>query len=146
MVVTEVALLDVLGDGVVLLLGGDLHLGLGHLGDLDDHVVSPVALEGDVVPGAEGGTVLSLEVETEGLGGGLAGLLGGDRVEGGGEGAGGEASGGGGEGRGSGGGGGGGDGEEGGDGGELHGGTEIGGKNQAKSEARVTYFFRVELR
>lgn len=130
MVVTEVALLDVLGDGVVLLLGGDLHLGLGHLGDLDDHVVSPVALEGDVVPGAEGGTVLTLEVETEGLGGGLAGLLGGDRVEGGGERAGGEASGGGGEGRGS--GGGGGDGEEGGDGGELHGGTDQASKKVAE--------------
>mmetsp|Transcript_16723 Transcript_16723/g.48018 ORF Transcript_16723/g.48018 Transcript_16723/m.48018 type:complete len:323 (-) Transcript_16723:7-975(-) len=120
-VVAEVALLDVLGNGVVGLLGGDLHLGLGHLGDLDDHVVAAVPLEGDVVPGADGGAVLSLEVEAEGLGGGLAGLLDGDRVEGGGQGTGGEAAGGG-EGRRS--GGGGGDSEDGGDGRELHGGTD----------------------
>jgi hypothetical protein len=130
-VVAKIALLDVLGDGVVGFLCGDLHLGLGHLGNLNDHVVPAVPLEGDVVPGADGGTILALEVEAEGLGGGLSGLLGGDRVEGGGQGAGGEAADGGGEGRGS--GGGGGDGEEGGDGGELHGGTvQIGGSNTNK--------------
>ena len=117
MVVAEVALLDILGDGVVGLLGGDLHLGLGHLGDLDDHVVAAVALEGDVVPGADGGTALALEVEAEGFRGVLAGLLGGDRVEGGGQGTGRGAARGG-EGRGS--GGGGSESEEGGDGGEAH--------------------------
>ena len=117
MVVAEVALLDILGDGVVGLLGGDLHLGLGHLGDLDDHVVAAVALEGDVVPVADGGTALALEVEAEGFRGVLAGLLGDDRVEGGGQGTGRGAARGG-EGRGS--SGGGGESEEGGDGGEAH--------------------------
>lgn len=116
-VVAEVALLDILGDGVVGLLGGDLHLGLGHLGDLNDHVVAAVALEGDVVPGADGGTALALEVEAEGFRGVLAGLLGDDRVEGGGQGTGRGAARGG-EGRGS--SGGGGESEEGGDGGEAH--------------------------
>ena len=54
--VAEAALLDVLLDGVEGLLLGDLHLGVGPAGDLDDHVEDPVVLvgeEGDVVEGRD---------------------------------------------------------------------------------------------
>lgn len=51
----ELALLDVLGDGVGCLLGGHLHLGLGHLGDLGQQVVQAVpSLQGNVMPWGHG--------------------------------------------------------------------------------------------
>jgi hypothetical protein len=53
-VVSELALLDVLSDRVGGLLGGDFHFGLGVLGDLDDGVVVLARLQGDVVPGGDG--------------------------------------------------------------------------------------------
>ena len=42
----EAALLDVLLDGVEGLLLGDLHLGVGPAGDLDDHVQDAIVLVG----------------------------------------------------------------------------------------------------
>lgn len=50
----ELALLDILLDGVEGFLLGDLHLGVGPAGDLDDHVEDTSILvgeQGDVVPG-----------------------------------------------------------------------------------------------
>lgn len=75
-VVAELALLDVLGDGVGRLLGGNLHLGLGVLGDFSQHVVdSSLSSEREVVPG---GDLLAagLEVEAVALGADLAADLG----------------------------------------------------------------------
>ena len=57
----ETALLDVLLDGVEGLLLGDLHLGVGPAGDLDDHVQDAIGLvgeEGDVVEGRDDAAVL----------------------------------------------------------------------------------------
>ena len=56
MVITKDSLLDVLGDRVVLFLGGNLHLGLGHLRDFDNHVVGSLglSLKRDVVPWGDG--------------------------------------------------------------------------------------------
>ena len=59
--VAEAALLDVLLDGVKGLLFGDLHLGVGPAGDLDDHVQDAVVLvreERDVVEGRDDAAVL----------------------------------------------------------------------------------------
>ena len=75
-VIAELPLLDVLGDGVVRFLRRDLHLRLGHLGDLDHGVVRALGrrrLEGDVVPGGDrriGGSPLPAggEGESEGFG------------------------------------------------------------------------------
>mmetsp|Transcript_24469 Transcript_24469/g.50376 ORF Transcript_24469/g.50376 Transcript_24469/m.50376 type:complete len:255 (+) Transcript_24469:389-1153(+) len=95
-VVAKFSLFDILGDGVVFLLGGHLHFGFGHLGDFDDGVVGSLrgAVEGDVVPGGDGG-VAGGEGEAEGLGGFFAGGGGDVGVEdGGGERAGGEGGGG----------------------------------------------------
>mmetsp|Transcript_27018 Transcript_27018/g.46077 ORF Transcript_27018/g.46077 Transcript_27018/m.46077 type:complete len:267 (-) Transcript_27018:55-855(-) len=81
-VIPEDSLLDVLRDGVVGFFGGDLHLGLGHFGDFNDGIVGSIrgSLEGDVVPGGDGGIAL-VEGKTEGFGGGLAGGGGGVAVE-----------------------------------------------------------------
>jgi len=76
-VITKVSLLDVLSDGVGLLLGSDLHLRLGHLRDLYNHVVSLLPLKRDVMPWGDL-LVSFLEVKTEGLGSGLSSLLGGN--------------------------------------------------------------------
>ena len=76
----EAALLDVLLDGVEGLLLGDLHLGVGPAGDLDDHVQDAIVLvgeEGDVVPGRDDAPVL-LEVHAVLCRGGLAGWSGRD--------------------------------------------------------------------
>jgi hypothetical protein len=55
LITAEFALLDVLGDGVGGFLGGNLHLGLGHLGDLGDEVVQAAArLQRHVVPRRHG--------------------------------------------------------------------------------------------
>ena len=54
--VAQTALLDILLDGVEGLLLGDLHLGVGPAGDLNNHVEDPVVLvgeEGDVVEGRD---------------------------------------------------------------------------------------------
>ncbi len=45
--VAQAALLDVLLDGIERLLLGDLHLGVGPAGDLDDHVEDAIALIGE---------------------------------------------------------------------------------------------------
>lgn len=45
--VTETTLLDILLDGVECLLFGDLHLGVGPSGNLDDHVEDTVVLVGE---------------------------------------------------------------------------------------------------
>ena len=58
---TQTALLDVLLDGVERFLLGDLELGVGPAGDLDNHVQDAIALvgkEGDVVEGGDDGSVL----------------------------------------------------------------------------------------
>lgn len=52
----ELALLDVLFDGVEKLLLGDLHLAIGPSWDLNDHVqdgLLVVGIEGDVVEGRD---------------------------------------------------------------------------------------------
>ena len=59
--VAQLALFDVLFDGVKGLLLGDLHLGVGPAGDLDDHVENTIVLvgkEGDVVEGRHDSTIL----------------------------------------------------------------------------------------
>mmetsp|Transcript_23214 Transcript_23214/g.34623 ORF Transcript_23214/g.34623 Transcript_23214/m.34623 type:complete len:232 (-) Transcript_23214:251-946(-) len=85
-VVPELSLLDVLGDRVVLLLGGNLHLSLGVLGNLYNHVVcSVLSLEGNVVPGGDYG-IVGLETEAVGLSLGLSCYLGAVGVEDGGNG------------------------------------------------------------
>lgn len=53
---SEFALLDILLDGVEGLLLGDLHLGVGPSGDLDDHVqdaIVEICEERDVVEGRD---------------------------------------------------------------------------------------------
>ena len=53
--IAQLALLDVLFDGIEGLLLGDLHLGVGPTRNLDDHVedvLVDVGEEGDVVEGA----------------------------------------------------------------------------------------------
>mmetsp|Transcript_4872 Transcript_4872/g.3111 ORF Transcript_4872/g.3111 Transcript_4872/m.3111 type:complete len:232 (-) Transcript_4872:72-767(-) len=85
-VVPELSLLDVLGDRVVLLLGGNLHLSLGVLGNLYNHVVcSVLSLEGNVVPGGDHG-IVGLETEAVGLSLGLSCYLSAVGVEDGGNG------------------------------------------------------------
>mmetsp|Transcript_26791 Transcript_26791/g.58382 ORF Transcript_26791/g.58382 Transcript_26791/m.58382 type:complete len:309 (+) Transcript_26791:69-995(+) len=87
-VVTELALLHVLLDGGALLVGGNLHLGLGLLGDLDDGVKGAiVVVQGDIVPRGDG--LLALGEEDAVLGGRERALLL-LAVRGGGHGAGGE--------------------------------------------------------
>ena len=81
MVVAELALLDVLRDGVVGLLGGHLHLGPGVLGDLGDEVEQVAVLEGDVVPRRHRAGTLG-EEQAVTLGAGLALLSGGDGASG----------------------------------------------------------------
>lgn len=57
----QLALLDVLLDGVEDLVLGDLELGVGPAGDLDNHVedvLGGVGKQGHVVEGRDGGTVL----------------------------------------------------------------------------------------
>jgi len=57
----QLALLDVLLDRVEGLLLGDLHLGVGPAGDLDNHVENAVALvgeEGNVVEGGDDVAIL----------------------------------------------------------------------------------------
>jgi hypothetical protein len=59
--VAELALLGVLEDGVELLLLGDLELGVGPAGDLDNHVEDGAVLvgeEGDIVEGRDDLAVL----------------------------------------------------------------------------------------
>jgi hypothetical protein len=56
----ELALLDILLDGVERLILGDLELGVGPAGDLDNHVEDVVGLVGvqrNIVEGRDGGTV-----------------------------------------------------------------------------------------
>jgi hypothetical protein len=58
---TQTTLFDVLLDGVERLILGDLELGVGPTGDLDDHVEDAIALVGeerDVVEGGDDGPVL----------------------------------------------------------------------------------------
>lgn len=60
----QVSLLDVLLDWVARLLGRDLHLGRGLLGDLADEVERPVGVaERDVVPPGDGFPALLLDEE-----------------------------------------------------------------------------------
>ncbi len=73
-VIPQLALLDVLRDGVVRFLRRDLHLRLGHLGNLDDGVVVPAPSgggrrrpEGDVVPGGDRRLALAGEGQPEGF-------------------------------------------------------------------------------
>ena len=57
----ELALLDVLLDGIEQLLPGDFHLGVGPAGDLDNHVEDAEILvceEWDVMKGGDDGTIL----------------------------------------------------------------------------------------
>ena len=57
----QTTLLNVLLDGVEWLLLGDLKLGVGPAGDLDNHVEDAIALvgkEGNVVEGGDDGSVL----------------------------------------------------------------------------------------
>ena len=57
----KLALLDVLLDGVELLVLGDLELGVGPAGDLNNHVVHVlglVGIQGHVVERGDGDTVL----------------------------------------------------------------------------------------
>ena len=57
----QTALLDILLDGIELLLLGDLELGVGPAGNLDDHVEDALALvseERDVVEGRDDGAIL----------------------------------------------------------------------------------------
>ena len=57
----ELALLDVLLDGVEQLLFGDFHLGIGPAGDLNNHVEDPEVLvceEGNVMEGRDNGAAL----------------------------------------------------------------------------------------
>ena len=81
-VVPKLTLLHILGDGVVGFFGGHFHLGFGHFGDLDDGVVRALglAVEGDVVPGRDGGIAL-VEGDAEGFCGSLAGCGGGVGME-----------------------------------------------------------------
>ena len=58
---TELALLDVLLDGVEQLLPGDFHLGVGPAGDLNNHVEDAKVLvceEWDVMEGGDNGAIL----------------------------------------------------------------------------------------
>lgn len=58
---TQTTLLDVLFDGIERLLLGDLELGVGPTGDLDNHVEDTIALIGEernVVEGGDDGSVL----------------------------------------------------------------------------------------
>mmetsp|Transcript_13462 Transcript_13462/g.17009 ORF Transcript_13462/g.17009 Transcript_13462/m.17009 type:complete len:248 (-) Transcript_13462:258-1001(-) len=80
-VITEIALLYVLCNRVGFFLGGDFHLGLGHFRNFDYHVVPLVALERDVVPWGDGGSISVFEAEAEGFGSGLTGDFGGDGEE-----------------------------------------------------------------
>ena len=65
MVITKLSLFDILRNRVVLFLGSNFHLGLGHFWDLDDHVVTSVtALERNIVPWRDDG-IVTLVVETE---------------------------------------------------------------------------------
>jgi len=70
---TQTTLLDVLLDGVEWLVLGDLELGIGPTGDLDNHVEDAVALvgkEGNVVEGGDDGSVLfGIDAMVEGVGG-----------------------------------------------------------------------------
>lgn len=57
----QLVLLDILLDGVERLLLGDLHLGVGPAGDLNDHVEDALVLVGeqrDVVEGGDDGAIL----------------------------------------------------------------------------------------
>ena len=74
-VVTENTLLDVLGNWVVFFLGGNLHLGLGHLWDFDNHVVGSLglSLERDVMPRGDGSLGFGvLESQSERFGTGFS--------------------------------------------------------------------------
>mmetsp|Transcript_31072 Transcript_31072/g.56376 ORF Transcript_31072/g.56376 Transcript_31072/m.56376 type:complete len:264 (+) Transcript_31072:262-1053(+) len=124
-VITKLALLNILCDGIVGFFRGDLHFGLGHFWDFNDGIVGSIggSLEGDIMPGGDGGLALA-EGKAERFGVGLSGGVSGVAVEdGGGDGAGGTD---GREGSGRGGapcrGCGGGEGQEGDGGEELHGG------------------------
>ena len=58
---TQATLLDVLFDGIECLFLGDLELGVGPAGDLDNHVEDAIALVGkerNVVEGGDDGSVL----------------------------------------------------------------------------------------
>jgi len=58
---TELALLDVLFDGVEVLILGDLELSVGPARDLDDHVVDILGLVGvkrNIMEGRDGSAVL----------------------------------------------------------------------------------------
>mmetsp|Transcript_10796 Transcript_10796/g.16458 ORF Transcript_10796/g.16458 Transcript_10796/m.16458 type:complete len:292 (+) Transcript_10796:96-971(+) len=81
-VIAKLSLFHVLRDGVVGFLGGYLHLGLGHFGNFNDGVVGAlgISLEGDVVPGGNGGVTLG-EGKAEGFRGGFSGGFGGVPVE-----------------------------------------------------------------
>ena len=91
MVITKDTLLDVLGDRVVLFLGGNLHLGLGHLRDFNNHVVGSLglSLERDVVPWGDSRLGFRiLESQSERFGSGFSSSSGGVSTEAGVEGSG----------------------------------------------------------
>mmetsp|Transcript_16208 Transcript_16208/g.30649 ORF Transcript_16208/g.30649 Transcript_16208/m.30649 type:complete len:248 (-) Transcript_16208:347-1090(-) len=75
-VITKFSFLHILRNWVRFFLCGNLHLGLGHLGDLHYHVVPLFSLERDVVPGRDDSLVI-LELKTERLSGSFSSLLGG---------------------------------------------------------------------
>ena len=75
MVITKDSLLDVLCDGVLFFLRGNLHFSFGHLRDLDNHVVGSFggSLERDVMPRGDGLLGFGvLESQSERFGTGLS--------------------------------------------------------------------------